>query len=101
MSNTIDPSTLEDWMGEEPAPDRTSGYLELERNQSYVKLKSRKQFDEWFEEMEGYSFRYERFWDDFDYAKGSKNNQSMVKWLRTAFEMGYNASESKFYGGTK
>ena len=65
------------------------------------KRKIEKQFDAWFEEMEGYSFRYERFWDDFDYAKGSKNNQSMVKWLRTAFEMGYNASESKFYGGTK
>ena len=65
------------------------------------KLEIKKQFEEWFEEMEGYSFRYERFWDDFDYAKDSKNNQSMVKWLRTAFEMGYYASESKLYGGTK
>jgi len=65
------------------------------------KLEMKKQFEEWFEEMEGYSFRYERFWDDFDYAKDSKNNQSMVKWLRTAFEMGYYASESKLYGGTK
>ena len=33
------------------------------------KSKIEKQFDAWFEEMEGYSFRYERFWDDFDYAK--------------------------------
>jgi hypothetical protein len=64
------------------------------------KSKIEKQFDAWFEEMEGYSFRYERFWDDFDYAKGSKDTQSMVKWLRTAFEMGYNACESKLYGGT-
>ena len=64
------------------------------------KRKIEKQFDAWFEEMEGYSFRYERFWDDFDYAKGSKDTQSMVKWLRTAFEMGYYASESKLYGGT-
>ena len=64
------------------------------------KRKIEKQFDAWFEEMEGYSFRYERFWDDFDYAKGSKDAQSMVKWLRTAFEMGYYASESKLYGGT-
>jgi hypothetical protein len=63
------------------------------------KRKIEKQFDAWFEEMEGYSFRYERFWDDFDYAKESKNNQLMVKWLRTAFEMGYNAG-SKLYGGT-
>jgi hypothetical protein len=59
-----------------------------------------KQFDDWFEEMEGYSFRYERFWDDFDYAKESKDNRSMVQWLRTAFEMGYNAG-SKLYGGTE
>ena len=64
------------------------------------KRKIEKQFDAWFEEMEGYSFRYERFWDDFDYAKESKNNQLMVKWLRTAFEMGYDACESKLYGGT-
>ena len=59
------------------------------------KLEIKKQFDEWFEEMEGYSFRYERFWDDFDYAKDSKNNQSMVKWLRTAFEMGYYAGSNQ------
>ena len=64
------------------------------------KREIKKQFNAWFEEMEGYSFRYERFWDDFDYAKGSKDTQSMVKWLRTAFEMGYYASESKNYGGT-
>ena len=64
------------------------------------KRKIEKQFDAWFEEMEVYSLRYERFWDDFDYAKESKNNQLMVKWLRTAFEMGYDACESKLYGGT-
>jgi len=64
------------------------------------KRKIKKQFDAWFEEMEGYSFRYERFWDDFDYAKGSKDTQSMVKWLRTAFEMGYYAG-SKLYGETE
>jgi len=64
------------------------------------KLEIDKQFDEWFYELEGFVFRSERFWDDFDYAKESKNNKSMVKWLRTAFEMGYYASESKLYGGT-
>ena len=68
------------------------------------KLEIKKQFDEWFEEMEGYSFRYERFWDDFDQAK-NKNDyhtvKSMVQWMRTAFEMGYYASESKINGETK
>lgn len=68
------------------------------------KLEIEKQFDEWFGELEGYSFRSERFWDDFDQAKASKDSKSMklmVKWMRTAFEMGYYASESKLYGGTK
>jgi hypothetical protein len=65
------------------------------------KLQIEKQFDEWFEELEGYSFRYERFWDDFDYANQSKNNQIMVQWMRTAFEMGYNACESKINGESK
>jgi hypothetical protein len=65
------------------------------------KLKIEKQFDEWFGELEGYSFRYERFWDDFDYAKESKDNRSMMMWLRSAFEVGYYASESKIDGETK
>jgi hypothetical protein len=59
-----------------------------------------RQFEEWFYELEGFVFRSERFWDDFDYAKDSKDNQSMVKWLRTAFEMGYDVG-SKLYGGTE
>ena len=96
MIDTINADGLEDWLGEAPAPDKFQ-YLE-ERNNRRIEIK--KQFDAWFGEMEGYSFRYERFWDDFDYAKESKNNQLMVKWLRTSFEMGYCASESKLYGGT-
>jgi hypothetical protein len=97
MSDTIDPSTLEDWLGEAPAPDKLE-YLE-ERNNRRIEIK--KQFDAWFEEMEGFSFRYERFWDDFDYAKASKDSQSMVKWLRSAFQVGYDACESKLYGETE
>ena len=92
----IDADGLEDWLGEAPAPDKLQ-YLE-ERNNRRIEIK--KQFDVWFGEMEGYSFRYERFWDDFDYAKESKNNQLMVKWLRSAFQVGYDACESKLYGGT-
>ena len=68
------------------------------------KLEIEKQFDEWFGELEGYSFRYERFWDDFDQAK-NKNDyytvKSMVQWMRTAFAMGYYASESKINGEIK
>lgn len=68
------------------------------------KLEIEKQFDEWFGELEGYSFRSERFWDDFDQAK-NKNDyytvKSMVQWMRTAFAMGYYASESKLNGEIK
>ena len=59
------------------------------------KLEIEKQFDEWFDEPEGYSFRSERFWDDFYHAKDSKDNQSMIVWLKSTFEQGYYASESK------
>lgn len=65
--------------------------------ESEKKLEIERKFYEWFEETEGYSLRYERFWDDFDYAKDSKDNRNMVEWLRTAFEMGYYAG-SKSYG---
>ena len=62
------------------------------------KLEIQKQFDEWFGELEGYTLRYERFWDDFDQAKNKNdynNMKLMVKWMRTAYEMGYHACESK------
>ena len=68
------------------------------------KLEIEKQFDEWFGELEGYSFRYERFWDDFDQAKNKNDYNSMklmVKWMKIAFEMGYYASESKINGEIK
>jgi len=89
MTDSIDPSILEDWLGESPSPDKLQ-YLE-ERNNRRLEIK--KQFDDWFNEMEGYCFRSERFWDDFDYVKDSKENQIMVKWLRAAFQVGYDAGQ--------
>lgn len=46
------------------------------------------EFDEWFDELEGYSFRSERFYDDFEYAAKTKNYDLMKQWLRAAYEMG-------------
>ena len=89
MTDSIDHNTLEDWLGEAPSPDKLE-YLE-ERNTRRLEIK--KQFDDWFNEMEGYCFRSERFWDDFDYVKDSKENQIMVKWLRAAFQVGYDAGQ--------
>ena len=81
--------------------------LEIAAQREAMNAKKRKidkQFDEWFGELEGYSFRCERFWNDFDQAK-NKNDyytvKSMVQWMKTAFAMGYYASESKINGETK
>jgi hypothetical protein len=46
------------------------------------------EFEEWFSEMEGYSFRSERFYDDFDYAAKTGDYQMIVKWLQAAFQSG-------------
>lgn len=51
------------------------------------------EFEKWFYELEVYSFRSERFWDDFEYASKSGDTKVIVKWLQTAFEMGYNMVE--------
>lgn len=45
-------------------------------------------FDEWFDELEGYSFRSERFYDDFDYAAKTRNYDLIIEWLRAAYQMG-------------
>lgn len=53
-------------------------------------------FDDWFYEMEGYGFRAERFWDDFE----TKNHAAMMEWLKTAYKMGYEEGQ-RLYGGTE
>ncbi len=45
-------------------------------------------FDDWFYELEGYSFRSERFCDDFDYAAKTGNYDLIIQWLRAAYQMG-------------
>lgn len=57
-------------------------------------------FNEWFEELEGYSFRCERFYDDFDHSTKTKDYKEIVKWLLEAYKMGYNEGQ-RLYGGTE
>lgn len=57
-------------------------------------------FDEWFYEMEGFSFRSERFYDDIEYEDVAIRNVNAKRWLQSAFEVGYNAGKS-LYGGTE
>lgn len=46
-------------------------------------------FDEWFEELEGFAFRSERFLDDYEHSIDTRDYKTMQKWLRSAFEAGY------------
>lgn len=57
-------------------------------------------FDAWFDELEGFVFRSERFYDDFDFAANTKDYQVIVKWLQAAYEVGY-ADGQRLYGGTE
>lgn len=57
-------------------------------------------FVDWFEEMEGFSFRSERFYDDFDYAAKMKDYKMIVKWLQAAYDVGYENGQ-RLYGGTE
>lgn len=49
------------------------------------------QFDQWFNELEGFSFRSERMIDDLYYAAETKDVSMMINWIKTAFEEGYKA----------
>ena len=53
-------------------------------------------FENWFDEIEGYGFRSERFWSDYD----AKDQIAMMEWLRTAYRMGYEEGQ-RLYGGTE
>lgn len=55
-------------------------------------------FEEWFDEIEGYALRCERFYDDLDrlqqfnngdYVPGDPTYQDIVGWLKAAYETGY------------
>lgn len=46
-------------------------------------------FEEWFNEIEGYSFRQERFWDDYRKTiKGDLGDDRLVDWLKAAYNEG-------------
>lgn len=78
---------LDDWLGKEPSPEEVE-YLEKENNR---RLQIHKLFDEWFYELEGFTFRSERFWDDFD----NQNKNAILKWIRTAYRMGYEEGQKQ------
>ncbi|MFZ9740787.1 MAG: hypothetical protein ACO3CQ_02725 [Candidatus Nanopelagicaceae bacterium] len=53
------------------------------------------QFDQWFNELEGYSFRSERLIDDLYYAADTKDVSTIITWIKAAFEEGYKAAKEE------
>ena len=51
-----------------------------------------KAFNAWFEEVESYSTRHERFLDDLNSAESCRDpvaaNRIIMRWLHAAFEQG-------------
>lgn len=46
-------------------------------------------FMEWYDYLEGFSYRSERAIDDIYYAVETRNPQLIEQWLYAAFEAGY------------
>ena len=46
-------------------------------------------FQEWFNEIESYGLRSERFYDDIENNKGMQLRKVMVSWLEAAYKSGY------------
>lgn len=63
-------------------------YLQLNKDVKKI-------FEDWFWELEGFHFRAERFWDDYE----SNRRTEILDWLKTAFALGYTTGSS-IYGGT-
>jgi hypothetical protein len=57
-------------------------------------------FDDWFNELVGFSFRSEWFYEDFDYAAKTNDYKKIVEWLKTAYKVGYEEGQ-RLYGGTE
>lgn len=56
-------------------------------------------FDAWFEEVESYSTRHERFLDDLNSAESCRDsvaaNRTIMRWLYAAFEQGVEYERQK------
>jgi hypothetical protein len=55
------------------------------------------QFDEWFNEIEVFSLRGERFFNDLDHHVPDSQGSSkrMVEWLRAAYNAGYEQGKAE------
>jgi len=58
-------------------------------------ISSNEEFYEWFDEIEGFALREERFWDDCQRAKP----EELFEWVRWAFHIGYLAGKGDLQEG--
>jgi hypothetical protein len=53
-----------------------------------------KTFDDWFDEIENYNFRSERFFQHLDLLSNTRErNEFIENWMRAAFEAGRNPED--------
>ena len=49
-------------------------------------------FDQYFNEVESYGLRSERFFEDVKYAFVKDNPKALIEWMKASFEMGARAA---------
>lgn len=54
-----------------------------------------KNFEDWFDELEGYGFRSERFFSDVECPDPFCKNTILREWIKTAWELGKQSNEIK------
>lgn len=84
MDLPIDDETLDKWFGEMNAK---KWRIRKQSKQVASYIASNDEFYEWFEELEGFHIREERFWDDCDRG----DHTDLFQWVRWAFHMGFEA----------
>lgn len=56
-------------------------------------------FEDWFNEIELYSMRSERFFNDLEHhvTTSSGSAKRMIEWLRAAYDVGYQQGKDDTY----
>ena len=80
----IDDNTLEDWLSEMGA--KRARIKEQSKDVTNY-IASNVAFYEWFDALEGFHIREERFWDDCERGDADE----LFSWIRAAFHVGYEA----------
>jgi hypothetical protein len=61
------------------------------------------EFEDWFDEIEAFSLRSERFYSDLDHTRpdSTESQKRMVGWLRAAYEAGQLHEQMKHWDDLK